>query len=172
MHKSSQKYSILIRYSIIIILSLFYKLFLIILSPLTLYLSFILISIFYPASISGSIILFNSHEISLIDPCISVLAYLLLVVFNLSVPMKPILRLKSLAFSLGIFWVFNVLRIVSLSLIFNYSPFLFNATHLFFWYFANILAVAIIWLLTVKIFGINSTPFYSDIKFLKKHSKR
>jgi len=164
-------FSLAIRYSLIILLTLFYQSFVIVLLPLTLYSSYSLISLFYTAFVQGNSIFFNSHQIELINPCLSILAYLLLIVLNLSVEMRLSKRLKSISFSLLAFFAFNVIRIFFLSVIFSYDFAIFDELHLFFWYFANILAVLFIWILTIRLFSIKEVPFASDFRKLYLHAR-
>ena len=161
----------ILRYSSIILFSLFYNLIYLILAPLTIYSSYFLISLFYKAALSGSIISFNGKEIQLIDACISGLAYLLLLVLNLSVRMPGKKRIKSLCFSLLLFFAFNVVRIFSLSLIFASGLAFFDYLHLFFWYFGSILAVLLIWVVSMKTFRIKEIPFYGDMRYLIRKIK-
>jgi hypothetical protein len=78
-------------------------------------------------------------------------------------------RIKSLSFSLLAFFAFNIFRIFLLSIIFSYDFAIFDSLHLFFWYFANIIIVFLIWILTIKSFSIREIPFMSDIKKLYKN---
>lgn len=161
-----------IRYVLMLLFTLFYGHMSSILFPMTLHSSYLIINLFYDASIQGSSIFFNSHQIELIGPCMAVLAYLLLIVLNLSVPMKPIARLKSLSFSLIAFFIFNLLRIAFLSIIFGLDLSFFSSMHLFFWYFMNILAVVIIWMIGIRTFKIKGIPLISDIRNLAKKTRK
>jgi len=157
---------IMARYLLILLFSLFYSGLYVILAPLTIYFSYFLISLLYPAGLSGNVISFNGKEIELIDACISGLAYLLLLVLNLSVEMRLKRRFRALAFSLGMFFAFNCLRIVLLSLALASS--FFSYLHAFFWYFGSIIAVLAIWIMEIRIFRIKDIPFISDMMRLWK----
>ena len=160
--------SIISRYLIILILSIFSPLLYLILSPVTIYSSYALISIFYHASLSNTVISFSGKEIELIEACISGLSYLLLLALNLSLEMPLRKRLNSLAFTLLSFFAFNVLRILLLSAVFASGASFFNTLHAFFWYFGSILAVVVIWIINVRIFKIKEVPFIADIRYLTK----
>lgn len=161
-----------IRYSCILLFSVFYNLMHVILAPLTLYSSYFILSIFYSASLHGNAILFDDRQIELIDACISGLAYLLLIVLNLSAEMPLKKRLKALFFSLAAFFAFNLARILLLSILFISGSYLFNAVHMFFWYAGSLLAVLLIWFVEARLFEIKSIPFASDIRYLIKKAKR
>jgi len=135
----SKAAGMIIRYSIILILSLFYPVLNAILAIPTAYLSYFVINIFHPASISGNIISFSGIHIELIDACIAGLAYLLLIVVNLAVEMPLKMRIKALSFSIIAFFVFNILRISLLALLFSSGSQFFNYLHVFLWYVGSIM---------------------------------
>jgi len=163
--------SITLRYAIIFLFSLFYKAFYPLLSVLTLYSSYFILGIFYPASLNENIISFGSKSIQLIDACISGLAYLLLLVLNLSVEMPFSKRAKSLCLSFLLFFVYNLFRIVFLSSLFLSEFSFFDAAHLFFWYAGSLIAVLLIWLLEIKLFRLTDIPVWSDMQYLMKELK-
>lgn len=165
---SNKSKGIIIRYSLILLISLFYPIFNTILAIPTIGASYFIISLFHPASILGNILSFNGIQIELIDACIAGLAYLLLIVLNLAVEMPLKTRIKALSSSILVFWVFNVFRITKLALMFSSGSEMFSYLHAFFWYFGSIILVFLIWLITIKIFKIKENPIISDIKFLIK----
>jgi len=170
----NQFLDILIRYLILILIAfpglwIFYFIF----TPLTLYSVYFLLNLFYETLIITNIIVVNETAIELIGACIAGSAYYLLLILNLSVPkIKLQKRVKMILFAFCIFLVINILRIFLLSLMsISVSP-LFEATHKILWYSISTLFVVGIWFFEVKLFKINQIPFYSDIKFLFKKSKK
>src|SRR3989344_8524927 len=111
--------SIFLRY-IILLISLFltsiiYRIF----TPLTIYPSLIIIKLFFTQTtlIQNTIIINQQTLIEIIPACIAASAYLLLLVLNLSIPLKPIKRLYSLSLSIILLLMLNILRISTLSVL-------------------------------------------------------
>ena len=175
-NKSSFRNEIFIgvRYLILITLginlSLFYK----ILTPLTVFVSGTILNLFYNLTISGTEIIISSSIctsiIEIIPACVAGSAYLLLLILNLSMSMEIKKRIKSLLFILLGFFVFNILRIIILSVLFVNKIKYFEELHLFLWFFLSTLFVILIWFLSVKLFKIKGTPFYSDLRYLYNKS--
>ncbi len=157
------------RYLILILTALpnlwiFYFIF----TPLTVYPVYFLTKLFFDASLFGNIVFIGrSVQIELIRACIAGAAYYLLFIFNMSIPnIKLKKRIMMIAFAFLSFLVLNILRIISLILIYMKSNPLFNLTHEIFWYALGTIFVVGIWFIEVKIFNIKEIPAYSDIKFL------
>lgn len=174
--EDSKVYSLIFRYIILVLLALgnlwlFYFIF----TPLTVYSVFILLNLFFPVALSGITINFNGISIQLIKACIAGSAYYLLLILNLTTPLKLKTRVLSILFSVLSLLIINIIRIFIFSIILIESFSFFNTAHMIFWYFLSSLIVFGIWLLTIKIYEIREIPVYSDIKFLyskiKKKSK-
>ncbi len=147
------------------------KLFYFIFTPLTIYFSYFLLSLFFDTSLINSTININGLEITLINACIAGSAYYLLFIFNLSTPnIKIEKRLLSLVFSFSLLLIFNVFRIFFLAILFIQNCFYFNIVHSIFWHLISGLLVILIWFFQIYIFKIKTIPFYSDLKFLYKLS--
>lgn len=163
---------LLLRY--IILLGLMFTLPVIykILTPLTVYSTGFLLKLFYQVSILGDIIaIFPNTTIQIIAPCVAGSAYLLLLILNLTVSMKPRTRVYSILFSVALLFILNVLRIFLLAvLLVNNSQF-FDFTHKLFWYVLSTVFVVGIWLLTVYMFKIKQIPIYSDLRYLTGNIK-
>lgn len=165
---------LILRYLVLLFATLgnlwiFYALF----TPLTVYPVYFLIKLFFPVSFSGvTLIIDNSATIELVKACIAGSAYYLLLILNLTTPMKIKKRLSSLAFLFSSFLIINILRIFFFSLLFFQSFSLFNLTHLIFWYFLSSILVFLIWFVNIRIFKIKEIPVYTDLKFLYKKIKR
>ncbi len=166
-------YDILLRYIILLALMftlpLIYKIFL----PLTLYPVAGLFKFFYQVSIRADIIIISLQTpIRIVSACIAGSAYLLLLILNLSVPMKTKQRIYSIALSFIILLVLNILRIFILGILYHNNFKFFDFTHKLFWYVLSTVFVIGIWFLIVKIFSIKEIPVYTDIKYLAKNMKK
>ena len=150
-------------------------LFYIIFTPLTIYPVFLLLSLFFNATLSGNLIMLDKLlPIEIINACVAGSAYYLLFVLNLSIPMEIKKRLKMLLFSFVSLLIINILRIFLLSILFASGTSLFDITHEIFWYFGSVVFVVGIWFVSIKIFKAKEIPFYSDLKstgLLKKIKK-
>jgi exosortase/archaeosortase family protein len=164
---------ILIRYIFLFLIAvpnlyLFYLIF----SPLTIYPVFFLLSLVYTAFLHGNILLVNGFSITLVDACIAGAAYYLLFLLNFSVPMPAKKRIYSLTFSIFSLLIINILRIFIFSILLVNSFRYFDITHKIFWFFLSGIFVFLIWILTIKIFKIKEIPFYNDLKFIYKLTKK
>ena len=165
--KQGNIYSILIRYSILVVLAVSsFRLFYVIFTPLTIYPVFFLLKIFYNVSLSGTLIFFDHSFIQLVDACIAGSAYYLLIVLNLTTPMPVKKIVPSLLFTLLAFLFINVFRIFLFSILFFVSSPLFSIFHLIFWYALSAVFVFAVWFANTKLFNIKEIPVYSDFKFL------
>lgn len=171
--KNKKILDILIRYAILIIVAIpnlyiFYFLF----KPLTIYLSYFFLDIFFNTNLSGNVILIKNFPIVIINACVAGSAYYLLLILNLTTPkIKIKKRIKTILFCFGTFLLINVLRIFFLSILALSESSLFDITHKIFWYLGSVVFVIGIWFLTVKIFKIKNIPIYSDLTFLYKNLK-
>ena len=156
-----------LRYAVLILIGLFgISIIYTILTPLTAISSFLILKIFYSASLGGSQIILGDFTINLVQACIAGAAYYLLLILNLSTPMQPLTRLKSLIFTLSFLFILNVLRIVIFSALFISGFYYFDAVHKLSWYVGSILLVIAIWFLNVALFKIKGIPAYTDLKNL------
>ena len=171
---SKQFLDIIIRYLILILLALpGFAIFYFVFAPLTIYPVYFLLNLFFDVSLMQDIVLINEIPIELIGACIAGSAYYLLSILNLSTPkIKLQKRIKILFLSFGVLLILNILRIFFLSLVFISGSSSFDIAHKLFWYTGSIIFVVGIWFAEVKLFKIKEIPFYSDIKFLYKQSKK
>jgi exosortase/archaeosortase family protein len=137
-----------------------------ILTPLTVTSTAGILRLFYQLTINQNIMTINSTIIQIIPACVAGSAYLLLLILNLSTPIKAQQRTLSLLFSLGLLFTLNILRIIILTILAVQNSQLFDITHKLFWYLLSTIFVIGIWFLTTKLFDIKQIPVYSDIKFL------
>lgn len=149
-------------------LFLFYKIF----TPLTVYPSYWLFSIFFDTSLYSNIILLNnSLVVEIVAPCVMGSAYYLLLILNLSIPeIKLKKRLIMILTSFAALLIVNILRIFVLGSLYNLDSILSDPLHTFFWYFLSIFFVVGIWFAQVKLFRVKGIPFYTDLRFLFRHS--
>lgn len=174
MNKNKDYWRLFFRYALLIISSfgglwIFYFIF----TPLTTYPTYWLLNYSFGAILNTteSVIFVSGVPIELVKACIAGSAYYLLLIFNLSTP-NIILskRLKMIAFSLLIFLIVNILRIFILTIMYINNSTFFDITHKATWYVGSIVLVMAIWFYQVKTYKIRDIPFYSDLKFLYKHS--
>lgn len=143
-----------------------------ILTPLTIYPVFYLLSIFFKEiTLSGTSIILNGAIIQINNACIAGAAFYLLLALNLTTPMKTKNRINAILFSFLSLIIFNILRIFIFSVFFIESFSLFNVLHLLFWHVFSTIVVLLIWFASVKIFKIDKIPVYSDFLVLRKASK-
>ena len=133
---------IIARYLLIVLSGIFMDVFYTIFFLLTIYPVYALLSMFYPVSLSGSMIVASSEQISIIDACIAGSAYFLLFALNLSIPgLKFWKRASMLVFEFGIFLIINILRIFFLSVLLINQSSAFGFIHQILWYAVSILLV-------------------------------
>ena len=163
-------FSLIIRYFLLVFLSLSnLYIFYLILTPLTVYPVYFLLSIFFNVSLQLNTIFINGFAIEIISACVAGSAYYLLLILNLSIPKIAFKkRLKMVLFAFSSLLILNILRIFLLVYVLLISPFLFDITHKIFWYLISIFFVVGIWFIEVKLFKIKQIPVYSDVKFLIK----
>jgi exosortase/archaeosortase family protein len=166
---SSSIKSIIIRYLLMILVAipnlwLFYLIF----TPLTTYPVLGLLKLFFTATIDGTTIVVNKAvPVELIPACIAGAAYYLLFILNMAVPdVKIIKRIKMVTASFLSLLLLNILRIFFLSVMLVNGCAFFDAAHRLLWYGISTVFVVGIWFANVKIFGVKTIPFYSDVKFL------
>jgi len=164
---------LLLRYLILLVLVfnsyLIYK----ILTPITIYLTAKILDLFYTISILGIQIMINQVKtINITAACVAGSAYLLVLILNLFVAMKPKQRIYSILLSTALLLIFNVLRIVILAILFVNDFKYFHLTHKLIWYFLSTIFVVGIWFLTIKLFKIKQIPIVSDLKPIIKNIQK
>ena len=189
--------SVLIRYGILLLLGiggLF--IFYLIVTPLTVYPVFAILNALYGADLlrgdfsnacdiatnifpvlkniacMNTTILFKGYFASIISACIAGSAYYLLIILNLTTPMKKSQRIKSLIFLMFSFLIINILRIIVFAIIFANKGFeIFDVAHAATWYFGSTVLVVLLWFSNVLLFKIHNIPIYTDIKGIISHIK-
>lgn len=169
-------------------LFIFYLIF----TPLTVYPSFLSISLFKEATLIEGIktencdllkctflenvacvkngILLNNALANIVPACIAGSAYYLLIILNLSLPLSLKKRIRSLCFTIGSFLLLNIIRISILAINFSESN-AFNIIHKTSWYFGSTIMVVLIWFINIKLFNIKSIPIYTDFNTIINNIK-
>lgn len=164
---------IILRYFILIILTIGIIFLLdVFLVLLTTKFSYFFISWFFKSILSGNLIVAEGFIIEISSACVGLSAYVLLIALNLGTGMKFDKRIFSLIFSLVLFFVLNVLRILFLTFILVKNPAIFEVLHKILWVGFSSLIVAGIWILCVFIFKIKKIPIWDDFKLLYQARNR
>ena len=166
-NKSDKKLILIpLRYIILFILALNLNLIYKIFTPLTIYFSVVVLKLIYPVMYFGNQIMINQSKIiEIIPACVAGSAFLLLLILNLFVEMKPKQRIYSIFFSFLLLFIINIIRIVVFSILLVNDFKFFFIVHKLSWYVLSTILVIGIWFLTVKIFKIKNIPVVSDIKY-------
>lgn len=159
-------FDIIIRYLLILLAGSFnLYLFYFFLTPLTLYGSYFLLSLFYDVILYTEGFLINDVFFELVKACVGGSAFFLLFILNLSSrDIGFYKRINILLFSFLCLYIFNVLRILLMVSIYNF--YYFEFVHMFFWYFISTLFVFCLWIFSVWFFKIKTIPVYSDFRFI------
>lgn len=164
----SYVYGLIARYLILIALAIgnlyvFYFIF----TPLTVYpVYFVLKAMYGEAVLRGNIIFLKLTYLELIPACIAGAAYYLLLILNMTTPMKLKKRARSLSFLFLSFLVLNILRIVIFSWLYVTGIGYFDLAHKVVWYAGSTGLVVLIWFANVWLFRIKEIPVYSDVKWI------
>ncbi len=172
--KDSKISSIFIRYLVLILIAIpnlfiFYFIF----TPLTIYPLYFLFNLFYDVTLINHVLFVSSFPIEIIPACVAGAAYYLLLMFNLSTPgMEAKRRIKLIGISFLTLLIINITRIFILGILFVNESGLFDILHYVLWYIGSTVFVVGIWFYQVKHYKIKKIPFYSDLKYLFKLTKR
>jgi len=101
---------------------------------------------------------------AIVPACVAGAAYYFLLILNLTTPMPLSKRLKTILFSLLIFYLINTIRIILFAILFFKGFKFFDLTHTLSWYFGSTILVIAIWFLTIWLFKIQNIPIYTDFK--------
>ncbi len=156
----------LLKFILVLLLGIFYEIFYIIFTPLTIYPTFIISNIFFDAALIENALIIDSTIFKFIPACIAASAYLLLAILILTT--KGINFGKCLKlFIIGSLLILsaNILRLEFLIFLYrNFSIELFNTIHLFIWKVLSSIYVVLVWLFITKYFKIKEIPIYSTLK--------
>jgi len=162
------------RYLLAVLLSLSnLYLFYLIFTPLTVFPSYFLLKLIYPAVLAGNVILINDFVILLNGACIAGSAYLLLALLNLTTPgLKALKRLGIFFLGAAALLLFNIVRIFVFTILFVNGVAFYDLMHTLVWYVLSVLVVVMIWLYTIRKFRIVGIPIFSDIMYLRSLIKK
>ncbi|HZX12392.1 MAG TPA: pacearchaeosortase [Candidatus Nanoarchaeia archaeon] len=147
--------------------SVFYLVFL----PLTLYGSAASLWVYAPKMINDSLMI-GGKEFVFARSCVASAAYWLL--WALAMLVKDVslgTRVKVILTSFALFFGMNILRIVVLILLaVEVSPSAFDLVHVVMWKVVSGVYVAFVWILVVKVYGIDAVPLIDDARYLWRKS--
>ncbi|MBS3167275.1 pacearchaeosortase [Candidatus Woesearchaeota archaeon] len=150
-----------------------YSLFSYIITPITKYVFYFILRIFYNQSLlTGNQIIIENNFLTFNNACAAVSAYYLifiLVILTKDISLKNII--KMLSFGFGAIFVANLLRLTFLISILEINEKFFDFWHLLIWKVIATLFVALVWILLIKRYKVNNTPIYSDLKYLIQNIK-
>ena len=122
--------------------------------------------------LEGNIIFISGIYAEIIPACIAGAAYYLLLILNLSTPMKLNKRAKSIGFLLGVFLILNISRILFFSALAINGVGYFDVAHELVWYFGSTIMLVVVWFVNVWVFNIKSVPIYTDASNLIREIKK
>ncbi len=161
-------YRLILRITLALIIALNYNLFLKILTPLTIYPSYLFIKLIDSPTLTNNTIIISTHSLIFTPACIASSAYLLITLLTLltrKINFKKTIKVLLTGYALIL--AGNLLRIFILAIILiKIDQNLFHIIHLTFWEFISTIYVALTWIILTKIYKIKTIPVYSDISFL------
>jgi len=163
-----ETFDLIIRYVLLAILPLgslyiFYAIF----TPLTVYPAYWAFNMLYGAKLLvGDIIYFKGYYAEIVGACVAGAAYYLLLILNLTTPMRVKKRIKSILFILFSFLIINIVRIIIFGMLFSKGYQYFDLAHELVWYIGSTLIVVIVWFANVWLFKIRAVPIYTDMLHL------
>ena len=104
-----------------------------ILTPITIYPVFWILSLFYNVKLVGITLIIGSYMIEIIQACVAGAAYYLLLALNLSTSMSSKKRIYSFIYLFSALLILNIIRIVFLSTLFVSNNASFDFTHKTLW---------------------------------------
>ncbi|MBT3690681.1 pacearchaeosortase [Candidatus Woesearchaeota archaeon] len=165
-------YQLIMRFLIILIVTFGYSAFYVSLAPITIYLSYFLLNLFYDAVLIRNSIGVEDMGFRFIEACVAPAAYYLL--FVLVIGLKDLEWKKGLKmFLLGCLLILgmNLLRIIILVILnVEFGTNYFDLVHLILWNFVSGIYIAIVWIFLVKKFKVDKIPYYSDLKYFYEKS--
>ncbi len=156
-----------IRWITALILAIFYPVFYLVFSPLTLWVSYGILRLFTDVTLAGTTLLAGGKTLVFVPACAAASAYLLLALL--------ILLTRGISFRLGVklfllggslIFVANIVRIqVLFYLLFNVGKNYFETLHLLIWKVLSSAYVAGVWIYLTWKFKIQGTPIVSDFHY-------
>ncbi len=159
-----------LRYGIAIILGIFPNVLYNVLAPVTLYLSYLGLKLFYSPELFSNALKIDHYTLNFVPACVAVSAYLLLA-FLILTTAHISWKQRAKMFVLGsiLILAMNIVRIVLLvTILIAYGKNYFQNIHLIFWHMVASLYVVVVWIFLIKKYKINAVPVVTDFKLLKK----
>lgn len=142
-----------------------------IITPLTIHITRTTLNIFTPTTLTQNIIQTQTTTIQLIPACIAISAYYLLIFLLLATPNIQIkTRIYTILTATLSLLILNTTRILILIPLTQTQS--FATIHWATWHIFSTTLVAAIYITTIKLYKIKSTPIYSDLKYLKSQIKK
>ncbi len=154
------------RWASALLLAIFYPLFYLLFSPLTLWASYGVLELFTDGILEGTTIFVGTTKLVFVPACTAASAYLLLALLIL-LTRGISWRLGIRLFLLGSLLIFaaNIIRIqVLFYLLFNVGKNYFDTLHLLIWKVLSSVYVATVWIFLTWKFKIRETPVVSDFQ--------
>lgn len=141
-----------------------------VLTPITIYGSYILLVSFFDVAVKGKILLVNGFPFDIVEACVATTAYYLLwLLCFLTKDIKLKIRFKLLFYGFLLIFGMNLIRISLLVFIaMKYGFAWFTLVHLAFWNFVTGIYVALVWIFLVMKFRVYGIPVYDDLRTLYK----
>lgn len=135
-------------------------------TPLTIYGSYLVLSILFDVSVNGRVLLVNGFPFGIIEACVASIAYYLLwLLVLLTKGITTAVRVKIMFYGSLLIFGMNIFRIwLLIFLAMKYSFHWFNVVHMAFWHFVTGIFVALVWIFLVVHYKIRAVPIYSDLK--------
>jgi exosortase/archaeosortase family protein len=144
-----------------------YPLFSLILTPITLHISYFFFNIFVPSAIVGAKIVTVMDSFELIPACVATSAYLLLaILILLTKGISLSERFQMFVYGSLAILAFNILRIELLLLAYFRLETAFDTIHLFVWKFMSTAFVVLLWLGLARLYKVKTIPVYSDLRHI------
>lgn len=160
-------YTIALRWILALVVVLFSNVFFVLFSFPTRWFSFSWLQLLHStATGAGMILTLGSYQVELIRACIAPGAYALLAVLVLLTPGLGFWKSLSMFFVGSVLLLaMNIMRIVVLvEVLYAYGTDLFSAVHLTFWLLMSSVFVALVWIVLIKKFRVESVPAYDDLR--------
>lgn len=162
------------RWSSALLLAVFYPVFYLIFSPLTLWVSYGILRIFMPVTLEGTTLFTNTTALVFVPACTAASAYLLLALL--------ILLTRGISFQTGVklfllgsalIFAANILRIQLLFyLLFHAGKNYFATLHLVIWKLLSSVYVAATWIFLTWKFKVRELPVVGDISYILSLMRR
>ncbi len=141
-------------------------------TPITIHLTYLLTSLFYPVILTNNILTVNHASFSVIEACVASFAFYflwLLAMLTKNITWKQ--RWKLVGVCWGALVLVNVVRIfVLIAVAQTWGWAAFDAVHMIMWQVVSGIFVAAIWIAAVTYFKVKSIPVVDDLVWLYKQS--